>query len=948
MSWTDEVAEDAITLLCEITGIQRSEAITRLKANNNDPDRAASEYFDDPTGSKYKWDESAFAADRQGESGGTGISFNIQGPDDTGSFHNSAAPTRPPSRTNSRSPMSRVVDLTASQATGVPTSSAQEDEMLQRALAESAAESGLPPQESGIIGDANAKHFGPANRNDYELDQWAMVPTKIEVSQTKSEPEPSARKRDPEAPAFLRSSKDNRLGAIVSILHKIPLARNTLLSSGQTGRSYGHNSEWWKGQPILKPESLEALARDEQVVDGFPHFSEELHRLIAFLDGTDRTYGSVDVLAETEAVDPSRGGWMIPDVESKFFEALETDNFNHPEFDLAPFLLTARTQRVAPYQKVASAAPEAHGEAQGIPSQDSTMWNSDDSDDEEEHKFSFFDVPLDNEQGNWVNSLYDIFDVVFWSQVVSTDSPFPNSYKTVYLSQVSDILSIRISGPGLKKPCDVPAVLYMDRYMEARKDQAIQIQAQIGKIRRLLTNTICDWEKNILTCKGEAGCREQRWFEGKPHGARECWERIIKTSEYVIERQQKDAQWRYIKNRWEQGIAPSINELWLLHTLALPYKLDDKQKELQEKLEASVVMAKEKLEDLDTDQERIKWRREQCYHALNHLSKWLTIREDEADAEFRDAFITPELPEFYHPEYWTPSHRLLLRGVATTSEITYVCTRRDPDLIDLGDQAPRDQWWRLVYAPQEASPIAVEKTDLDTVLLAAGTESKNPILIYATEAALDSTPTQVSDSLRMFVRADNRSFQHELAQEEARVQALAEENARVIDEPIPLTAEAMSSIPSVSFASPAKRKHSSGNSSVATIASTDSRDLDMTFSDQPETFPDDDDKISSFHQEFVSPTPQHTKLGGLVESLENCRTYENESPVLGRRDLPGGAQQEMQPLSLAETAFHAPEMQERSGGLNPFLVRPGNVSTQKMAVDIMDIDSPTEHHEELP
>jgi hypothetical protein len=53
MSWpNDGPTEDTINALCEITGIDRNQAISRLKANNNNADRAASEYFDDPSGKK--------------------------------------------------------------------------------------------------------------------------------------------------------------------------------------------------------------------------------------------------------------------------------------------------------------------------------------------------------------------------------------------------------------------------------------------------------------------------------------------------------------------------------------------------------------------------------------------------------------------------------------------------------------------------------------------------------------------------------------------------------------------------------------------------------------------------------------------------------------------------------------------------------------------------------
>lgn len=105
----------------------------------------------------------------------------------------------------------------------------------------------------------------------------------------------------------------------------------------------------------------------------------------------------------------------------------------------------------------------------------------------------------------------------------------------------------------------------------------------------------------------------------------------------------------------------------------------------------------------------IKERRKQFIEALDHVSMRLTVREDEAPQDFVNKYIVPDQPQYYKPEYWNPSHKYLLRGVATTNEITYVCTRRDVDLIEVDDEPePKEQWWKLVYAPQEEVPVSVE------------------------------------------------------------------------------------------------------------------------------------------------------------------------------------------------------------------------------------------------
>ena len=52
--------------------------------------------------------------------------------------------------------------------------------------------------------------------------------------------------------------------------------------------------------------------------------------------------------------------------------------------------------------------------------------------------------------------------------------------------------------------------------------------------------------------------------------------------------------------------------------------------------------------------------------------------------------------------------RYLLRGVATSLDVTYVCKRSEPDLIDLGDSdQPLDQWWRLSRAPDQSQLVEV-------------------------------------------------------------------------------------------------------------------------------------------------------------------------------------------------------------------------------------------------
>ncbi|KAI0600380.1 hypothetical protein F4775DRAFT_545592 [Biscogniauxia sp. FL1348] len=908
MTATTDPSDGDIEMVCDITSVSRAEAITRLKANHNDIARAVEEYFEDPTGQKYKWDESQFSMDREGETNNAGISFNIQGPDELPlSYQNSAAPTRPPSRSNNRSPL------------GAPTSSAQEDDDLRRALAESAAESGLPPQEAGIVdNDTNMKYFGPANRPQYASEQWAMVPTKASVEATKTEPAPSQRKRAPGAPAFLRQTKDHRVGAIISIFHKIPAVRNILLNCGRPSRNYGHNSEWWRGQPIFKQEHLTAMARGEELwgEEAHPDFSEELHRLVAFLDQTDRSYGTVDCLVETKPVDSTFGAWM-PDVEEKLFEALKEEGSNNPDCDLDPMTTTGKLVSMMPAQ-----------------AEQSTENSEDQGEDDQETSFMFLDIQLDQNVYAWVNTLYDALDGLLWQNAVLLDQTFPEDAKFAVLSKPADVVTMRFGVTGLSKPCEIPAIFYADRYMVERKDIAIRLQNQLREFRKGIQR-VTRWEKARVRCKGQ---HNNPMFPGfdRPHDVRECLGKVISTAEYLIKRQREDAQWRYYEERWQRGIPYTMNDLRLIHTWTGPFELTPKEESDKQVWEDIISQAKDGIEQVNRDLAKCKYKKEEWNESLEVVGKRLTCQEDEADDEL---YVFRSHPEAYRPEYWNPTQKYLLRGVALTNELAYVSVRQKPDLIDLGQNAtPEDQWWKIGYAANDANPIKTVEVTLDEVLQAAGTESKYPILVYASEAAMEATPVALSDALRMFVKADNRSFQQELAQEERQEQ----EQEKQAEQQAPVTAD---SLAYVAGATNAKRKHSNG-SSVATHGSSrdDLGDVDLTFAD--DTIP------TTHHEEFVSDSPKSgTRLGDIVESLANCRTNDSGPPTPegregGNRLAPQGTvpyessdnMEEMQTFDRETAVPKGPEMQERSGGITPFLTRPGN-STQQGPIDMMDLDA---------
>ncbi|KAK8012738.1 ubiquitin interaction domain-containing protein [Apiospora marii] len=928
------IADSDVETVCSIAGVSRDVA-TRTdnavtQANNNNVERAINELFDDPetAAKKYNnaWDDTAFSAGRDGDdtqNPGNIPAFNIQGPDEVSNYQNSTNPTRPPSRAANRSPLGRLVDLTASEGAGIadsayvpgaPTTAADEDADLRRALAESAAQSGVPAQEVGVMdNDPNVKYFGPANRPDYQQDQWALVPTKTDSNSATADPPPSARQRIQGAPAFLRSLNDHRLGAIISIYHSIPLARNVLLSyaAGSAVKDYGSHMDWWKGQPIMGP------ARDGEEADAspdgvFPSFVDELQRLLAFLDTTDRSYGSADVIAKTYDIDPTHGGWAPPDLDHNFFDALKKVGEGIPNCRYDQLETLGKGQPIFPKDKLGEKADGSFNE------ESDEKPDEDLSDDEDTARFISLDVGSNDINFQWqeVDTLYDALDRLFWHHALGPQPWDPEDSKTATLVEPSAVLTIRFNGEGLQRTCDIPAVLYVDRYVEERKNLAIELQVHMNQLRQTGLKGAEDWKKSILKCHHGANDQEAHAWLDKSHGSRDCWQKVIQTCEDLMQRLRQDAQWRQVRERVGLGNAPTMNDLFALQNTSVCSFTDDESQKyaaLQEK----VRLATEQLAYIETQLSEMETRHRQCLEALNNASKVLTCREEEADAEFESKYIHKSDPERYQPHCWNPTHKYHLRGVATAPGIAYLWAKEDGDLMQFEDQPDTKllgQWWKVGYAANEPHPITVEKTTLGDVLVAAGSESKHPILVYATAEAYEEDPVPLSQALRMFVQADNRSFQQELGEEQSHESAPA---------PTVPTRDG-NTWEGIDFASSTKRKHSR-SSSLATLGSTGhGSDREMLLYN--DTFDDDDGKgPTTSHQEFASPASQPNKLGGLVESLATCRTTENVPLKLSSDDHLVGAES------------RGPEMQERQGRPMSFLARPDKPATDVMNMD-MEVD----------
>ncbi|KAG0126518.1 hypothetical protein HOY82DRAFT_581005 [Tuber indicum] len=176
------------------------------------------------------------------------------------------------------------------------------DRDLARALAASMEGSGVHTgdygaQETGITGTRTSpatSYLQPANPDrEYNPQNWALTTT----HEIFLDPGPSERKRKPGDPAFLRpANSGSNIAALLTILHGIPAARESMLARDCLDRDYGHDDQWWNGQQIRILRVTNT--GDEETNE--PEITEEVievQRLMAFLDGTMRAYGSVESLA---------------------------------------------------------------------------------------------------------------------------------------------------------------------------------------------------------------------------------------------------------------------------------------------------------------------------------------------------------------------------------------------------------------------------------------------------------------------------------------------------------------------------------------------------------------------------------------------------------------------------------------------------------------------------
>ncbi|KAL4903931.1 hypothetical protein BDW74DRAFT_155659 [Aspergillus multicolor] len=339
----------------------------------------------------------------------------------------------------------------------------QEERQLQQAVAMSLNQN-LGQQETGVT--TTNQNFGRATRDHYEQDDWAMTLFNSSAREIVISPDPVDRKKQPTEPAFIRPTRDSLyLSGLLTILHSIPLAREALLLRNKALSDYGKNAQWWDGQPIYLPK----IVTIQEAQDGDTDWDDilyECQRLVAFLDSTNRAFGSIDALAGLKQLETYGSDRIIGTfLESWQGSAVAADPGNP---------LTTVFSSMA-YKR----PPKSNDSSDTV--QDTLI-----DDDPTEQEFFTLEPYVRSVHGQ---TLYDVLDDMIWSDTPGAD------LDDVWLEHVADILTIQLDSAETAKAVDVkiPATFYPDRYLASCREiareyrlQRLQISEDVARLQGLM------------------------------------------------------------------------------------------------------------------------------------------------------------------------------------------------------------------------------------------------------------------------------------------------------------------------------------------------------------------------------------------------------------------------------------------------------------------------------
>lgn len=269
--------------------------------------------------------------------------------------------------------------------------------------------------------------------------------------------DPAERIRQRGQPAFLKPlPQGDFLPSLITILQTIPACRDILLDVAHLD-DYGHNGRWWEGEPIQALKT-DPTTSDDTVNNGLLH---EVQRLMAFLENTDRSYGSAEALAQLTMCGKPMDEWVPEPLFARFMSCLEEA------------VQTADEQHVNSMFRIRRIASSTGQWA----TRDSCFVAIDESD------FGFSTEP----------DLYEVIDHHVWGP------SWPIAEPQYWLDDnVAAICVIHLPKPSPKAPkrhLSVPSTLCADRYLRSKaehiqnmREQTREYAAQMDHIQNNIRN----------------------------------------------------------------------------------------------------------------------------------------------------------------------------------------------------------------------------------------------------------------------------------------------------------------------------------------------------------------------------------------------------------------------------------------------------------------------------
>lgn len=319
----------------------------------------------------------------------------------------------------------------------------QEEADIQKAMALSKSQT-LPAQENGTIA-ADQPYFGPVRHEYHDTKNWIMTTSKSTAKEIILNPEPKDRRRRSNTPAFLRPSPaGHRLPGVVKILHAIPAAREALLSRNDVLSDYGHQNEWWDGftieSPLVVHGDVDYRMPSKEVI-------YESQRLMAFLDETERAYGSSEALSTTSGIREYQGDAVV----RAFVNTWQDAAIHYNSAAQLSDLFHSRGTKVSQGQD-----------------------NSQD--------ICILELDLNDQLVESGHTLYDAFDALLWPAFDGTEVG-----EQVFFDKVADVFIIRIARcDDTAKGLDIkiPPVWYSDRYRQSFQPRIQQMLAAKTAVRK--------------------------------------------------------------------------------------------------------------------------------------------------------------------------------------------------------------------------------------------------------------------------------------------------------------------------------------------------------------------------------------------------------------------------------------------------------------------------------